>query len=257
MSDLRLYRAAKARWNIAKDLHYCQRKYFVAWRSQQRQEKRARQQALMQNGIVKRFRNRACYRCFRAWRELSSQMAKIKKFMRHHMASGLRRCWDEWMALVRAQKGEREAKLKRFIFRIKYRMVGRCFASLVLNVRQNAITRRFLFLMHAACVVNTFEAWYGERRGVGSGKECVGGGATTTRVPACACSKLPLSLVPPLSLPYSLLSLPPLSDLLPSPLSPLLSPSLALLGSNSSTATAKCASGSSVGYGAASNRLRR
>jgi hypothetical protein len=188
VSDLRLYRAAKARWNIAKDLNHCQRKYFVAWRSQQRQEKRAREQALMQNGIVKRFRNRACYRCFRAWKELSSQMAKIKKFMRYHMASGLRRCWDEWMALVRAQKGEREAKLKRFIFHIKYRMVGRCFASLVLNVRQNAITRRFLFLMHAACVVNTFEAWYGKRRGGRKWEGACGRGDHNkeTRAPACA-----------------------------------------------------------------------
>ena len=116
------------------------------------------------------------------------QMAKIKKFMRYHMASGLRRCWDEWVALVRAQKGEREAKLKRFIFHIKYRMVGRCFASHVLNVRQNAITRRFLFLMHAACVVNTFEAWYGKRRGGRKWEGACGRGDHNkeTRAPACA-----------------------------------------------------------------------
>ena len=157
--DLRHYRAGKAALNIEAELHHFLRLHFHAWAAAWRASCRVRDKIMFQNGVVKRFRMRVVYKAFREWRPLAAKLAKVKRFLRIHLAHEAKVCFDAWGDFVDLQRAEREATLAKFLFRMRNAEVVRMFARLVLNMKQNRLLRRFVYTMNTQCVVAAFQAW--------------------------------------------------------------------------------------------------
>eukprot|EP00947_MAST-08B_sp_MAST-8B-sp1_P005368 g5368.t1 len=157
--DLRLYRKAKRIWEIDRNRLQIARRAWGRWDAFVRAAHAARDHAMQQNSLVQKFRSRVSHAAFRAWRDVVQQNAKLKAFMRHHMANAEQKCFDMWRSFIKDIRDERQAMVKRFLYRMQNKAVYNCFHGFIINVKQNAIMRRFVKAMQNRCVVTTFDAW--------------------------------------------------------------------------------------------------